>query len=254
MSTLKTVVIVEDENPAAIHLKRLLEKQGLSVIAHLDSVKNTAKWLANNPCPDVLLMDIQLGDGLSFEVFDIVKVDCPVIFITAFNQYAIEAFKLNSIGYLLKPIDEDELKLALDKYAQMQAVFNADTAAVQMKDAKKMMQTDYKTRFVIKVGAHLKSVSVADVLYFYSQDKATFIKTKDARSYVLDNTVEQVQSMVDPNMFFRICRKYLVHIDAIKDIVSFTNSRLLLQLTHLKERDAIVSREKVNEFKAWLDR
>lgn len=254
MTPLKNVVIVEDEKPAAIHLQRLLEKQGLNVIAHLDSVKNTAKWLANNPCPDVLLMDIQLGDGLSFEVFEIIKVPCPVIFITAFNQYAIEAFKLNSIGYLLKPIDEDELKLALDKYAQMQAVFSAKTAAVQIKDAKEMMQSDYKTRFVIKVGAHLKSVSIADVLYFYSQDKATFIKTKDARSYVLDYTLEQVQSMLDSNMFFRICRKYLVHIDAIEDIVSFTNSRLLLQLTHLKDRDAIVSREKVSEFKAWLDR
>ena len=254
MSDLKTVVIVEDEKPAAIHLQRLLENQGLNVIAHLDSVKNTAKWLANNPCPDVLLMDIQLGDGLSFEVFDIIKVACPVIFTTAFNQYAIEAFKLNSIGYLLKPIDEDALKLALDKYAQMKSVFSPETATLQLGDAKEMMQSDYKTRFVIKVGAHLKSVSVKDVLYFYSQDKATFIKTKDARSYVLDYALEQVQELIDPVKFFRISRKYLVCIDAIEDIVSFTNSRLLLQLTHLTERDAIVSREKVSEFKQWLDR
>lgn len=254
MSLAKKVVIVEDEKPAAVHLKMLLEKQGLNVLAELDSVKNTAKWLANNEVPDLLVMDIQLGDGLSFEVFDIIKVPCPVIFVTAFNQYAIEAFKVNSIGYLLKPISEEELVLALGKYEKMHSLFNFEKAVVQIDDARAMMKSDYKSRFIIKVGAHLKSVAVSDVLYFYSQDKATFIKTKDARSYVLDYTLEQVQELVDPNSFFRIGRKYLVHIDAIEDIVSFTNSRLLLQLRHLKERDAIVSREKVGDFKQWLDR
>ncbi len=254
MSLVKTVVIVEDEKPAATHLQMLLERQGIGVLAHLDSVKNTAKWLANNPVPDLLLMDIQLGDGLSFEVFDIIKVNCPVIFITAFNQYAIEAFKLNSIGYLLKPIDADELKLALEKYTQMHSVFSAEKAGSKIEDVRIMLQKEYKSRFVIKVGVHLKSIAIEDVLYFYSQDKATFIKTRDARSYVLDYTLEQVQALVDPVCFFRICRKYLIHIDAIEDIVSFSNSRLLLQLKQLKERDAVVSREKVSEFKAWLDR
>lgn len=254
MMLVKKVVIVEDEKPAAIHLQKLLEKQNINVIAQLDSVKNTAKWLANNPAPDLLLMDIQLGDGLSFEVFDIVKVSCPVIFITAFNHYAIEAFKLNSIGYLLKPIDKEELELALEKYTKMHSVFNAENAVVQIEDARAMMQSQYKTRFIVKVGAHLKSIAVADALYFCSQDKATFMKTKNARSYVLDYTLEQVQGLIDPNQFFRISRKYLVYIDAIEDIVSFTNSRLLLQLKLLKEQDAIVSREKVNEFKEWLDR
>ncbi len=254
MSLVKTIVIVEDEIPAATHLQMLLERQGIKVSAHLDSVKNTAKWLANNPAPDLLLMDIQLGDGLSFEVFDIVKVACPVIFITAFNQYAIEAFKLNSIGYLLKPINEEELVVALKKYNQMQAVFSAEKASTQIEDARLMMHHNYKTRFVIKVGVRLKSIAVADILYFYSQDKTTFAKTSDARSYVLDYTLEQVQQLIDPNQFFRICRKYLVHIDAIEDIVAFSNSRLLLQLKHLKERDAVVSREKVSEFKDWLDR
>lgn len=254
MSLIKNVVIVEDEMPAAKHLQMLLEKQGLQVLTILDSVKNTAKWLANNQAPDLLLMDIQLGDGLSFEVFDIVKVECPIIFITAFNQYAVEAFKLNSIGYLLKPIEEEELVAALEKYTALHSVFNSEKTISQIEDARAMMVSDYKSRFVIKVGAHLKSIAIDDVLYFYSQDKATFIRTKDARSFVLDYTVEQVQALVDPNQFFRICRKYLVHIDSIEDIVSFTNSRLLLQLSHLKERDAIVSREKVTEFKQWLDR
>jgi len=254
MSDLKTVVIVEDEKPAASHLQMLLERQGLEVLALLDSVKNTAKWLANNQAPDLLLMDIQLGDGLSFEVFEIIKPDCPVIFITAFNQYAIEAFKLNSIGYLLKPIDEEELAKALEKYTQMQAVFSPEKASTQLEDAKLMMQQAYKTRFVIKVGAHLKSVAVENILYFYSQDKATFAKTKDSRSYVLDYTVEQIQGLVDPSRFFRICRKYLVQLDAIEDIVTYTNSRLLVQLKHSKERDSVVSREKVSDFKAWLDR
>ncbi len=254
MSLVKKVVIVEDEKHAATHLQMLLEKHSIEVVAHVDSVKNTAKWLANNPLPDLLLMDIQLGDGLSFEVFDIIKVTCPVIFITAFNQYAIEAFKLNSIGYLLKPIDEDELVSALEKYSALHSVFNSDIVISQIEDAKIMMQADYKTRFVIKVGAHLKSILVSEVLYFYSQDKTTFVKTNDARSHILDYTLEQVQGLINPAHFFRISRKYLVGIDAIEDIVSFTNSRLLLQLKHLKDRDAIVSREKVSEFKAWLDR
>ena len=254
MSIISTVVIVEDEKPAALHLQSLLEKKGLTVVTHLDSVKNTAKWLANNPCPDLLVMDIQLGDGLSFEVFDIVNVACPVIFITAFDQYAIEAFKVNSIAYLLKPIQPDQLAAALDKYEKMLAIFNSEKLKQQVFEAKKMLEPNFKSRFVIKVGAHLKSVAITEALYFYSQDKATFIKTKDARAYVIDYTLDQVQALLDPMIFFRIGRKYLVKIDAIEDIVAYTNSRLLLRLTHLTERDAIVSREKVSDFKQWLDR
>lgn len=248
------VVIVEDEKPAAQHLQELLTRQGIEVVAHLDSVKNAAKWLANNDTPELLLMDIQLGDGLSFEVFDIVKVSCPVIFITAFNQYAIDAFKVNSIAYLLKPIQVEELEEALKKYDSMKSAFSAEEENSRIQEARNQLNNEYKTRFILKVGAHLKSIAVADILYFYSQDKATFVKTKNARSYVLDYTLDQLQSLIDPNYFFRIGRKYLVHIDAIEDIVTYTNSRLLLKLTHLKERDAIVSREKVNEFKQWLDR
>jgi two-component system LytT family response regulator len=254
MSLINNVVIVEDEKPAARHLQRLLENMGISVIAHLESVKNSAKWLANNPSPDLIIMDIQLGDGLSFEIFEIVEVACPVIFVTAFDQYAIEAFKVNSIAYLLKPIEPDELGRALEGYSKMKAIFNSKEGKNQLKEAQSTIHSNYKTRFVIKVGAHLKTVAVADVLYFFSQDKATFLKTKDARSYVIDYTMDQLEEIVDPASFFRISRKYLVDIKAIEDIVSFTNSRLLLQLTHLKERDAIVSREKVSEFKAWLDR
>ena len=248
------VVIVEDEKPAARHLENLLAMQGIEVVAQLDSVKNTAKWLANNPAPELLLMDIQLGDGLSFEVFDIVKVNCPVIFITAFNEYAIEAFKLNSIAYLLKPIQKQDLLEALNKFEQMKHVFSAEKENKKLLEAQKQMQAGYKTRFILKVGAHLKSIPVEEILYFYSQDKATFIKTRDARAYVTDYTVEHIQSLVDPHQFFRIGRKYLVHINSIEDIVAYTNSRLLLKLTHLNERDAIVSREKVSEFKEWLDR
>jgi two-component system LytT family response regulator len=254
MSLVSNVVIIEDEKNASAHLKNMLEREGLNVLAQLDSVKNSAKWLANNPAPDLLLMDIQLGDGLSFEVFNIVNVACPVIFITAFDQYAIEAFKVNSIAYLLKPVQPDELKNALAKYAKMQAVFNSEEVIKQVSEVKKILQPTYKSRFVIKVGAHLKSIAISEVLYFYSQDKATFMKTKDARSFVIDYTLDQVQGLVEPTLFFRIGRKYLVQIESIEDIVSYTNSRLLLKLTHLTERDAIVSREKVNDFKLWLDR
>jgi two-component system, LytTR family, response regulator len=254
MSLIQNVVIVEDEKPAAVHLQSMLEAMGIEVLAHLDSVKNSAKWLANHDCPDLLIMDIQLGDGLSFEIFDIVTVACPVIFITAFDQYAIEAFKVNSIAYLLKPVQADDLAIALNKYSEMHTVFNSEMIKDQVSATREMLGHDYKERFVIKVGAHLKSVAVTEILYFYSQDKATFIKTKEARSVVIDYTLDQVQNLVDPKNYFRIARNYLVHIDAIEDIVAYTNSRLLLQLTHNSTRDAIVSREKVGDFKRWLDR
>ena len=253
---MKKVVIVEDEMLAAKRLQRLLleAKDDYKILAHLDSVKNAAKWLANNEAPDLLFMDIQLGDGLSFEVFDIVEVRSPVIFVTAFNEYAIEAFKLNSIAYLLKPINADALDGALIKYKEMASFFNKSKMKQQVVDLRKSLKEGYKKRFMIKVGDRIKSLLIEEVAYFFSRDKATYIKTIEGRTFLLDYSLEQLTEMLDPLKFYRINRKYLVGIDAISDILAFSNSRLELRLPHPEEPHVVVSRERVSDFKNWLDR
>lgn len=253
---MKRVVIIEDEMLAAKRLQKLLEASShdFEIVTILDSVKNSAKWLANNEAPELLFMDIQLGDGLSFEIFDIIEVKSPVIFITAFNEYAIEAFKLNSIAYLLKPISEESLVGALDKYADMTKLFNQSRQKQQVVDLRASLQDGFKKRFMIKVGDHLKSVLTQDVAYFYSRDKATYLKTYEGRSYLLDYSLEQLAEMLDPLEYFRINRKYLVGLNAIADIVAYSNSRLAVSLPNQDEEDIIVSRERVNDFKEWLDR
>jgi DNA-binding LytR/AlgR family response regulator len=253
---MKRVVIVEDEMLAAKRLQKLLEASNsdFEIVAILDSVKNSAKWLANNEAPELLFMDIQLGDGLSFEIFDIVEVHSPVIFITAFNEYAIEAFKLNSIAYLLKPISEESLLGALDKYVEMTKLFNQSRQRQQVVELRASLKDGFKKRFMIKVGDHIKTVLTQEVAYFYSRDKATYLKTYEGRSYLLDYSLEQLAEMLDPLEYFRINRKYLVGLNAILDIVAFSNSRLAISIPNQDERDIIVSRERVSHFKEWLDR
>lgn len=253
---MKRVIIVEDEMLAAKRLQKLLDAEtdhDFDVLAILDSVKSTAKWLANNPCPDLIFMDIQLGDGLSFEVFDIVEVLCPVIFITAFNEYAVEAFKVNSIAYILKPVAADELQEALKKHARMAALFNQEDQKSQLHHARRALQDGFKSRFMVKTGSHIKAIPVIDISYFFSREKATQIRTKEGRTYLIDYSLEQLTELLDPGIFFRINRKYIICLECIQDIVAYSNSRLQLKLLSLDENDAIVSREKVNDFKQWLD-
>jgi DNA-binding LytR/AlgR family response regulator len=253
---MKKVAIVEDEMLAVKKLQHLLLDgyPDYEIVAVLDSVKNTAKWLANNEPPDLLFMDIQLGDGLSFEVFDIVEVNCPVIFVTAYNEYAIEAFKLNSIAYILKPVTPEDLAMALSKYHEMMQLFNKSRLKQQVVDLRKSLKEGFKKRFMIKVGDHIKSVLTDEIAYFFSRDKATYLKTFEGRGYLLDYSLEQLSEMLDPLTYHRINRKYLVNIKAISDIIAYSNSRLELQLPHAEENHIIVSRERVSEFKQWLDR
>ncbi len=250
------VLIVEDERLAATKLEKLISaiNPGIEVLETTDSVKNTAKFLANNPPPDLIFMDIQLGDGICFEIFEIVEVKCPIIVTTAFNEYAQEAFKVNSIDYLLKPITKEDVKSALDKFHTMKSVFDMSESIERMSKAKKMLESGYKTRFMIKVGSHIVSVPVEEIAYFFSRDKATFFKTQEGRSYLVDYALEQVEEMIDPIVFFRINRKYLVSFQSISDIITYSNSRLKVVVPHMEEADILVSRHRVNEFKKWLDR
>lgn len=250
------VLIVEDEPQAAARLTSLVhELQPLwSIVANLDSVKRSVTWLNQNSC-DLILMDIQLADGLSFEVFDQVEVKTPVIFTTAYNEYALKAFKVNSIDYLLKPIDKDELQGALKKYASLiNRLPVQDKMMESIGYAMQMLTKKYKERFVIKVGEHLKSVEVGEILFFFSLEKTTFAQTADGRKHILDFTLDQLDGLLDPARFFRINRKYLVSVQAIKDMITYTNSRLKLILKTSDDDDVIVARERVQDFKSWLDK
>lgn len=252
------VLIVEDEAMAARRLTSVLEQlePGIEILAKLDSVKRVVKWLNENDAPDLIFFDIQLADGISFEVFEETEVKSPVIFTTAFDEYAIQAFKVNSIDYLLKPIDPKELENALAKFKE-RAVPSTPQPAFDMnmiQKAMEMMTRQYKERFVVKIGEHIHTIPTADAAYFFSQEKATFLQTLEKNRFIIDYTLEQLEQMVDPDKFFRINRKYLVTLEAVKDIVTYSNSRLRLILRHSDEMDAIVSRDKVQAFKKWLDR
>lgn len=250
------VLIIEDEPLAAQRLETLLADmvENVRIADKIDSVKKAVAWLQKNPAPDLILMDIHLADGLSFQVFEQCEVKAPVIFTTAYDEYALKAFKVNSIDYILKPVDKTELARALQKLESLKNVQPSQETLMQsISLAMNMLTKKYKERFVIKVGEHLKTIEVKNILYFFSQEKATFCHA-DNRNHILDFTLEQVEALVDPADFFRVNRKYLVRAESIQDIISYTNSRLRLVLKNSQDTDVIVARERVQEFRQWLDR
>lgn len=251
------VLIIEDEKPAAEWLRQLLLKfdPQISVLAVIDSVNGAVEWFQQNPAPDLVFMDIQLADGLSFGVFERVNVTSPVIFTTAYEEYAIKAFKVNSVDYLLKPIAYQELEAAFQKFDD-RIQLSRSTPAVTIEllsKVKEMLRKQYKTRFVIKVGEHLKSIAVEDILFFYSLEKATFLCTSDFKTYLVDYSLDRISEMVDEHQFFRINRKYILSNQSIADIIFYSNSRLKIKLKKQDEESIVVSRDKVSAFKEWLD-
>jgi DNA-binding LytR/AlgR family response regulator len=252
-----TILIIEDEPQAANRLETLIlaARPGFSIVGKLDSIRRAVAWLTVNPAPDIVFMDIQLADGLSFEIFTQVTVTSPVIFTTAYNEYALKAFKVNSIDYLLKPVAEDELNAAFKKFDSLVRQPASEGKLMEsIEYAMQMLTKKYKERFILKVGEHLKSVEVKDILFFYSLDKATFAHTADGRKHILDFTLDQLEGLLNPDRFFRINRKYIVASDAIQDMISHTNSRLKLVLKNSDDNDIVVARERVQPFKEWLDR
>lgn len=248
------VIIIEDEKPAARLLQRKLQKLDIEAQTMLHSVEEAIEWFGSNEHPDLIFLDIQLSDGLSFEIFEAVPINSAVIFTTAYDEYALRAFKLNSIDYLLKPIDEDDLETAVNKYKERFP--KQQNMAFDFDQIKRMLvnpaEKTYKKRFTIKMGQHLKMVSIEDAECFYSENKGTYIRTTDGRDYLLETTLEQLENELDPKQFFRVSRKFIVSINAIKDIVMYTNSRLKVILPTYKEDEVIVSRERVNDFREWL--
>lgn len=247
------VLIIEDEKPAARLLQRKLQKLGIEAETMLHSVEESIEWFSENQHPDLIFLDIQLSDGLSFEIFEAVPISSAIIFTTAYDEYALRAFKLNSIDYLLKPIDEDDLETAVNKYRSSRPKQNLQ---LDFEQIKRMLvnpaEKTYKKRFTIKMGQHLKMVNIEDIECFYSENKGTYLHTNEGRDYLLESTLEQLESELDPADFFRVSRKFIVPMKAIKDIVVYTNSRLKVILPTYKEDEVIVSRERVNDFKEWL--
>jgi len=248
------VLIVEDENLAAEKLEKTLSEINpeVEVIGKLQSVIESVNWFHEHPEPDLIFMDIQLDDGICFEIFDAIEIRTPVIFTTAYDQYAIRAFKVNSIDYLLKPIEKETLLYALEKFKSLFQSEEYDYSKFQSLFEK--MVKDYKNRFFVKIGNHFHSISVADIDCFFIREKGTFLKTKSGKNFDMDYSLDQVQKLVNPEKFFRINRNFLINIDAIQDIFSYSSSRLGIKIKMMDHLDLIVSREKVTDFKKWLDR
>ncbi len=248
-------LIIEDEKPSARRLARMLGQEGLEVAHTLHSVEESVNWFRENGNPDLIFLDIQLSDGLSFEIFDAVTVHSPIIFTTAYDEYALQAFKLNSIDYLLKPIDQDELTAALQKFRERTA--GHAPLQVDFEDIRKLLvnplEREYKKRFTARVGQHLKILQADEIECFLSENKGTYAATSEGRTYLLDTTLEQLEDELAPSKFFRVSRKFYVNVDHIKDIVAYTNSRLKIKLNRYSEREIIVSRERVKDFKLWLE-
>ena len=249
-------IIIEDEKPAARLLQRKLEKLNIQVDVMLHSVEESIEWFSKNEHPDLIFLDIQLSDGLSFEIFEKISIKSAVIFTTAFDEYALKAFKLNSIDYLLKPIDEDELEMAILKFKNQFKKSENTIVNLDFEQIKKMLQNpfdkNFKTRFTVKIGQHLKVISIEEIECFFSENKGTYIHTIDNRNYLIDGTLEVLENDLDPKNFFRLSRKFIVPLKSIKEITVYSNSRLKVILPTYKEDEVVVSREKVQDFKTWI--
>jgi DNA-binding LytR/AlgR family response regulator len=249
------VLIIEDEKPAAEKLKQLLKKLNHNIIVCdiLETVEQSINWFTHNPAPDLVFMDIQLDDGICFEIFNEITIETPVIFTTAYDEYAIQAFKVNSIDYLLKPLDTASIETAIRKFEK---VFRPkEKINEKLEQLYNQLLNTYKTRFFIKIGSRYRSVQIEEIAYFYINERCTFLKTHSGKEYDIDYSLEQLEKLVDPQYFFRINRNYLINIESISEILSYSTNRLRLKLKNDPEKeDLVVSRDKIREFKKWMDK
>ena len=252
------ILIVEDEDLAVKKLQKTLLSidKMVEVSGVTESIQDTVDFLKENPSPDLILMDIELADGQSFEIFNLTEVKAPVIFITSYDEYALKAFKVNSVDYLLKPVQKDELEAALNKYKSLKgngtSKNNNDINTLIKELQTKLQPKEYRKRFLVKQAQKLVSVEVDDIAYFYSDGRLNFFKTTDNRKFVVDYTMDELSEMLDPDKYFRISRSFYVSIDSIDQIHDYFGNRLLLHLKPAVDKEALVSREKVMDFKKWM--
>ena len=248
------ILIVEDEPLAAAQLAALIAgiKPNANILSVCDTIESTIQWIENNDQPDLAFFDIHLGDGLSFEIFKKTKFNAPIIFTTAYDKYTLQAFKVNSVDYLLKPIDKSELQEAITKFERTSASSTPFSDEQLQSILNSILHKEYKQRFLVKIGTHLKAVHSEEIAFFYSFQKGTYLKTSDNKNYLLDQSLETVEELVNPEEYFRINRKYIVALKAINDVSIYSNSRLKLKVHGAEEDDFFVAREKVKVFKQWL--
>ncbi len=252
------VVIIEDERPAAERLEMLLKRYqpDAEILKVLDSVKASVAWFRENPNrADLVFVDIRLTDGLSFDIFKEVRIDKPLIFTTAYNEYALEAFRVNSIDYLLKPVSFEDLKRSMNKLASLRENLMEGHHRLELEEIAKVLgqlQKNYKNRFMVKVGDHIRSIPVDQIQLFFADGRVVYVLTDQDREYIVDYKMEELDEILDPEKFFRINRSFTVQIHAIRDVVIHSNSRLKILLNREFGREMIVSREKVGPFKLWF--
>ncbi len=247
-------VIIEDENLSAEHLANLLQRidASIEIVAHFDSVKKSRTAFENGIEADVLFLDVHLADGLSFDIFNKVSTTIPIIFTTAYDEYAIKAFKLNSIDYLLKPIGIADLKDAIEKLKKVHHQQNSSLIESLAK-AYQTINKQYKNRFMVKMGDNIVSIKTEEISFFISEDGTTILNTLQKKRYAIDFTLDQLQDLVAPDLFFRINRQVLININSVQKVSTYFNSRLKITSDVLLDEQAVVSRDRVNEFKTWLD-
>ncbi len=249
------ILIIEDEEPAAQRIKRMIEE--LEPDAHIQevivSIRSAVKWFKENTAPDLIFQDIQLADGLSFEIFNQVNIQTPVIFTTAFDEYAIQAFKVNSIDYLLKPIKKEELTRAYNKFKKLLSSNTPPLADMEdLIESLRQPSKKYKSRFLIRFGEHIKKINISEIAYFYTQDKINFLRTFTGHSYPLDLNLDNLEKALDPEMYFRINRQFIISIDSIEQMYAFSKSRVKIKLKPAMDIETIVSTDRSPGFKAWL--
>lgn len=256
------VLIIEDEDLAVKKLQKTLLSvdESAEVVGITDSIRGSVEWLENNPAPDLILMDIELADGQSFEIFDKTEVKSTVIFTTSYDEFALKAFKVNSVDYLLKPIQKGDLEQALEKLKKVKAMYSSpaepspalNVESLVRELQQKLQPREFRKRFLVKHAQKLVSVDVTEIAYFYSDGRLNFFKTLDNKKFVVDYTMDELEEMLDPNKYFRISRSFYVSIECIDQIHDYFGNRLLLHLKPAVDKEAIVSREKVTDFKKWM--
>lgn len=249
------VLIVEDEELAVKKLQKMLNIADSSMIVAgiTDSIKGTVEWLRNNEPPDLILMDIELADGQSFAIFDQVKVTSPVIFTTSYDEYALKAFKVNSIDYLLKPVQPEELEMALNKFKSLRNNNASPAIESLLKELhEKFVPKEFRRRFLVKNGQKLVTVEMPDIAYFFSDGRLNFFKTNDNKKFIVDYTMDELEDMLNPQDFFRISRSFFISLKCVMRIDDYFGNRLILQLAPVTEKEVLVSREKVMAFKKWM--
>jgi DNA-binding LytR/AlgR family response regulator len=251
---MKNILIVEDEDAAVNRLQKMIMEvmPDANIVGSIPSIRSAIEWFNTNPAPDLIFMDIHLADGQSFEIFKKVEVKTAIIFTTAYDQYALEAFKVNSIDYLLKPLKKEEVQRALKKFESLtnnQPVIDIQKLLSSLQAPK----TNYKDRFVVKFGEHIRTVETVEAAYFYTENKVNFLVTKDAKRYAIDYNLDELETLLDPKKFFRINRQFIIGFYSITDMFTYSKSRVLIKLNPPSKLETIVSTERSASFKAWLD-